>query len=113
MLKSSILTSLTKATSLTIHKTYTTKKGTPHYALTFHNVPYIDYNHYTLYSDIILNDCTFTFPKFTSKIKTTITPTKTVIHNFQTFLYTTPFIINYHPTKKTTQVIKLTYPDKE
>ena len=112
------LTSLTKATKIKIIPTRKSKNNVQHYSIIFYNIPFMDKNHRTYYSEIIYHDCTLShrnaFLSFTydeiSKYNIEINKKEIVINNVQSFLYDTQFTFEYHEEPSTTKLITIQYP---
>lgn len=112
---------LTKATKIKIIKTRKSKNNVQHYTIVFYNVPFIDKNHRTYYSEIIYHDCTlshcnallsFTHDEI-SKYNIEINKKEIIINNAQSFLFDTQFTFEYHEEPSTTKLITIQYPLEE
>lgn len=109
---------LTKATKIKIIKTRKSKNNVQHYTIIFYNIPFMDKNHRTYYSEIIYHDCTLPhrneFLSFThneiSKYNIETNKKEIIINNAQSFLYDTQFTFEYHEEPSTTKLITIQYP---
>ena len=113
-------TTLSKATKIKIIPTRISKNNVQHYAVIFHNIPYMDKNHRTYYSEVIFHDCTFTRhninPSFTYSKKYNIKSAikkEIIIGNAQSFLYDYQFTFEYHEKPSTTKLITIQYPKED
>lgn len=111
-------TTLSKATKIKIIPTHISKNNVRHFAVIFQNIPYMDKNHRTYYSEVIFHDCTFThrnanLSSFTykeiCKYNIEINKKEIIINNVQSFLYDTQFTFEYHEEPSTTKLITIQY----
>lgn len=109
---------LPKATKIKIIPTHISKNNVRHFAVIFQNIPYMDKNHRTYYSEVIFHDCTFThrnadLSSFTykevCKYNITIINKSIIINRAQSFLYDTQFTFEYHEEPSTTKLITIQY----
>ena len=115
-------TTLSKATKIKIILTRISKNNVRHFAVMFQNIPYMDKNHRTYYSEVIFHDCTFThrnadLSSFTYKeiCKYNIaTINKSIIINHaQSFTHDNQFTFEYHEKPSTTKLITIQYPKED
>lgn len=112
---------LTKASKIKIIPTRISKNNVQHYTIIFYNIPFMDKNHRTYYSEIIYHDCTlshrnalllFTHDEICKyNIKTN--KKEIIINNAQSFLYNTQFAFEYHEEPSTTKLITIQYPKED
>lgn len=109
---------LPKATKIKIIPTHISKNNVRHFAVIFQNIPYMDKNHRTYYSEVIFHDCTFThrnadLSSFTykevCKYNITIINKSIIINHAQSFLFDTQFTFEYHEEPSTTKLITIQY----
>lgn len=114
-------TTLSKATKIRIIPTRKSKNNVQHYTIIFYNIPFMDKNHRTYYSEIIYHDCTLSyrnaFLSFTydeiSKYNIEINKKEIIINNAQSFLFDTQFTFEYHEEPSTTKLITIQYPKED
>ena len=115
-------TTLFKATKIKIIPTRISKNNVRHFTVVFQNIPYIDKNHRTYYSEVIFHDCTFTrhntyLSSFTyneiCKYNIKTNKKEIIINNAQSFLYNTQFTFEYHEEPSTTKLITIQYPKED
>ena len=113
---------LSKATKIKIIPTYISKNKVQHFAVIFQNIPYMDKNHRTYYSEVIFHDCTFThhnadLSSFTykeiCKYNIAINKKSIIINKAQSFLFNTQFTFEYHEKSSTTKLITIQYPKED
>lgn len=110
-------TTLSKATKIKIIPTRISKNNVRHFAVIFQNIPYMDKNHRTYYSEVIFHDCTFShrnaYLSFTHddicKYNIEINKKEIIINNVQSFLYDTQFTFEYHEEPSTTKLFTVQY----
>ena len=109
---------LPKATKIKITPTRISKNNVRHFAVIFQNIPYMDKNRRTYYSEIIFHDCTFShrnedLASFTykeiCKYNIKINKKEIIINNAQSFLFNAQFIFEYHEEPSTTKIITVQY----
>ena len=109
---------LPKATKIKITPTRISKNNVRHFAVMFQNIPYMDKNRRTYYSEIIFHDCTFShcnkdLASFTykeiCKYNIEINKKEIVINNAQLFLFNAQFIFEYHEEPSTTKLFTVQY----
>ena len=115
-------TTLSKATKIKIIPTRISKNNVRHFAVMFQNIPYMDKNHRTYYSEVIFHDCTFShrnedLASFTyneiCKYNITIINKTITINHAQSFLYDYQFTLEYHEKPSTTKLITIQYPKED
>lgn len=114
-------TTLSKATKIKIIPTRKSKNNVQHYTIIFYNIPFIDKNHRTYYSEIIFHDCTLSYRNvylsFTHddicKYNIIINKKEIIINNAQSFLFDTQFTFEYHEKPSTTKLITIQYPKED
>lgn len=112
---------LSKATKIRIIPTYISKNKVQHYTVVFQNIPYINKDHRTLYSEVVFHDCTFTHRHsylsfiFDEICKYNIAINKKciIINKAQSFLYNNQFTFEYHEKPSTTKLITIQYPKED
>ena len=113
---------LSKATKIRIIPTRISKNNVQHYTIIFYNIPYMDKNHRTYYSEVIFHDCTFThhnadLSSFTykeiCKYNIAINKKSIIINKAQSFLFNTQFTFEYHEKPSTTKLITIQYPKED
>ena len=110
-----------KASKIKIIPTRKSKNNVQHYTVIFLNVPFIDKDHRTHYSEIIYHDCTFThrnaYLLFTHddicKYNIEINKKEIIINNAQSFLFNTQFTFEYHEEPSTTKLITIQFPKED
>lgn len=115
-------TTLSKATKIKIIPTRISKNNVRHFAVIFQNIPYMDKNHRTYYSEVIFHDCTFThrntdLSSFTykdiCKYNITIINKTIIINHAQSFIHDNQFTFEYHEKPSTTKLITIQYPKED
>lgn len=114
-------TTLSKATKIRIIPTHISKNNVQHYTIIFQNIPFMDKNHRTLFSEVIFHDCTFIYhisnlllnKMSTCKYNIETNKKEIVINNAQSFLYDTQFAFEYHEEPSTTKLITIQYPKED
>lgn len=112
---------LPKATKIRIIPTRKSKNNVQHYTIIFYNIPFMDKNHRTYYSEIIYHDCTLShrnaFLSFTydeiSKYNIEINKKEIIINNAQSFIHDNQFTFEYHEKLSTTKLITIQYPKED
>lgn len=113
---------LSKATKIRIIPTYISKNKVQHFAVIFQNIPYINKDHRTYYSEVIFHNCTFThrnadLSSFTykeiCKYNIAINKKCIIINKAQSFLFNTQFAFEYHEKPSTTKLITIQYPKED
>lgn len=112
---------LPKATKIRIIPTRKSKNNVQHYTIIFYNIPFMDKNHRTYYSEIIYHDCTLShrnaFLSFTydeiSKYNIEINKKEIIINNAQSFIHDNQFTFEYHEKPSTTKLITIQYPKED
>lgn len=113
---------LSKATKIRIIPTYISKNKVQHFAVIFQNIPYINKDHRTYYSEVIFHDCTFSchnadLSSFTykeiCKYNIAINKKSIIINKAQSFLFNTQFAFEYHEKPSTTKLITIQYPKED
>ena len=110
-----------KASKIKIIPTRKSKNNVQHYTVIFLNVPFMDKDHRTYYSEIIYHDCTFThrnaYLLFTHddicKYNIEINKKEIIINNAQSFLFNTQFTFEYHEEPSTTKLITIQFPKED
>lgn len=112
---------LPKATKIKIIPTRISKNNVRHFAVIFQNIPYMDKNHRTYYSEVIFHDCTFShrnedLASFTykeiCKYNIAIINKTIIINHAQSFIHDNQFIFEYHEKPSTTKLITIQYPEE-
>lgn len=113
---------LSKATKIRIIPTYISKNKVQHFAVIFQNIPYINKDHRTYYSEVVFHDCTFShrnadLSSFTykeiCKYNIVINRKSIIINKAQSFLFNTQFTFEYHEESSTTKLITIQYPKED
>lgn len=114
-------TTLSKATKIKIIPTRISKNNVQHYTIIFYNIPFMDKNHRTYYSEVIYHDCTLShrnaFLSFThdeiSKYNIETNKKEIIINNAQSFIHDNQFTFEYHEKPSTTKLITIQYPKED
>lgn len=114
-------TTLSKATKIKIIPNRKSRNNVQHYAIIFQNIPFMDKNHRTYYSEVIFHDCTFAYHisnLLLNKMKTCkyniISNKKEIIINHaQSFIHDNQFTFEYHEKPSTTKLITIQYPKED